>query len=88
MGSILLGTWTSPVGLVISSCVFGFFHTAFGPTGSECIFLVAGPEQFNFAFGYVLIVMGIGWMLRAPAAGKWQPGKFLCYVWRSKYWLP
>ena len=69
LGSILLAVWTSPAGMVISTCLFGFFHTAFGPTVTECIFLVAGPDLFNFAFGYVLIVMGVGWILGAPAAG-------------------
>ena len=32
--------------------------------------LVTGPKLFNFAYGYVLVMMGLGWTVGAPAAGR------------------
>ena len=40
-----------------------------GPTVSECAFLIVGAKKFNAALGFVLTVMGVGWILGAPAAG-------------------
>ena len=68
--TIVMGFWTSAVGMIISTCGFGFFHTAFGPIIAECAILVTGPKLFNFAYGYVLVMMGLGWTVGAPAAGK------------------
>ena len=57
------------MGMIICTCGFGFFHTAFGPIIVECAILVTGPKLFNFAYGYVLVMMGLGWTVGAPAAG-------------------
>ena len=69
LSSVLLAVWTSPLGIIISTCMFGFFQTAMGPTVSECAYLIVGPKKFNTALGFVLTVMGVGWILGAPAAG-------------------
>ena len=55
--------------MIISACMFGFFQTAMGPTVSECAYILVGPRKFNVALGLVLIIMGVGWILGAPAAG-------------------
>ena len=68
--TIVYALWTSPVGMVICSLVFGFFGTSYGSLAVECAYLLTGPKQFNFAHGYMLVVMGTGWILGAPAAGK------------------
>ena len=57
-------------GMIICTCGFGFFHTAFGPIIAEYAILVTGPKRFNFAYGYVLVMMGLGWTVGTPAAGR------------------
>ena len=68
--TIVMGFWTSAVGMIICTCGFGFFHIAFDPIIAECAILVTGPKLFNFAYGYVLVMMGVGWTVGAPAAGR------------------
>ena len=67
--TIVLAVWTSPVGMMICSSVIGFFLAAFGPTVAECACLLLGPRLFNFGYGYLMVLMGVGWLLGAPAAG-------------------
>ena len=69
LATVVLAVWTSPVGMMICSCVIGFFLAAFGPTGAECACLILGPRLFNFGYGYLMVLMGVGWLMGAPAAG-------------------
>ena len=56
-------------GLVICACAFGFISSV-APTTNECIFIITGPELFNFSYGQATVFMGIGWVAGAPAAGS------------------
>ena len=69
---LLMTVWTSSIGLVTCSFVFGFFNSASSPTVNECILILAGPEWFNFGIGQAIVFMGIGAILGAPAAGSLQ----------------
>ena len=69
MATFVLAVWTSPVGMMICSSVIGFFLAAFGPTVAECACLILGPRLFNFGYGYLMVLMGVGWLIGAPAAG-------------------
>ena len=69
--TIMLAVWTSPVGMLVCSGVFGFFSASFGPVAAEVAYLITGPRLFNFAYGYLTVIMGLGWLLGAPAAGSY-----------------
>ena len=71
--TFLLAGWTSPVGMLVCSCVHGFCSSALGPTLAESGYLITGV-LFNFAYGYMLVSMGIGWLAGAPIAGQ-------CFIW-------
>ncbi len=64
------GIWTSIYGMLICAFGFGFFGASFGPTLVEVTFLVSGQELLTFGFGYCMVMMGLGWVLGAPAAGN------------------
>ena len=67
--TFLLACWTSPVGMLVCSCAHGFCRSALGPTLAESGYLIIGVRLFNFAYGYMLVSMGIGWLVGAPIAG-------------------
>ena len=68
--TILLAFWNSLAGLIICVSAFGFFSSAFAPTANECVFVISGPELFNFSYGQAIVFMGVGWLVGAPAAGS------------------
>ena len=59
--------------MLLCTCVFGFFDSALGGPLAECACLIVGTGLFNFAYGYLLVTMGIGWLVGPPAAGKNRP---------------
>ena len=67
---LVFGLLTAASTLIISSFVTGFFLSAFGPTHAETCYLITEKRQHTFAYGYLLIACGTGWLLGAPAAGQ------------------
>ncbi len=70
LSMVILVIWTSTPGLIVSSGLLGFYVASFGPTHAEVGVIIVTKRFFNIAFGYMLVAMGIGWLLGAPAAGK------------------
>ena len=68
--TFMLARWMSSVGMLVCSCVHGFCSSALGPTLAESGCLITGTKLFNFAYGYMLVSMGFGWLVGAPAAGQ------------------
>ncbi len=67
---IIWATWTSLFGMLTCAMLFGFFMASMGPTWSEVIVLLAGPDLSPLAIGYNLGLCGFGWIVGAPLAGK------------------
>ncbi len=65
----ILVVWTSSTGLIVCSGLFGFLVASFGPTNAEVGVIIATERFFNIAYGYMMVAMGIGWVLGALAAG-------------------
>ena len=70
LGIIVCGLWTSLPGVATSTSVFGFFSAAYGPLLSEVTCIVCGVDEFNHAYGYLMVFMAIGTVLGAPVAGN------------------
>ena len=66
---ILMGTWTTVVGFFITSVIFAIFSASLGPILTECAFIICGSELFTFAYGYIMVAMGIGCVVGPPIAG-------------------
>ena len=71
VASLLMTVWITFPGFLTCVTAFGFFWGACGPVLTECVMGVVGPEQFNFAYGFLMISMAIGTLLGAPTAGGW-----------------
>ena len=71
LSCIGLAAWSSPVAMVICCCIYGLFTAAFGPTLVEVTFLLTGAHNFHFALGFLLISNALGWLVGAPAAGRY-----------------
>ena len=67
---IVMGTWTTVIGFFTTSCLFSIFSASLGPTLTECTYLVAGSDLFTFAYGYLLVAMGLGCSIGPPIAGR------------------
>ena len=44
--------------------------TAIGPTWAEGVRVLAGEQLFTLALGYSQLIMGFGWIIGPPLAGK------------------
>ena len=67
---IIWGFWVSEVGMVVCAAVFGCSVVSYGCTWSEVTMLITGEDLFPLAVGYSMLIMGPGWMIGAPVAGK------------------
>ena len=69
-GTILSGLWTTKVGVIVTTCIFGFFSSVSGPIAPEITCAVVGVKDLNKAFGVILIFGSVGIILGPPIAGN------------------
>ena len=69
-----MGACTGEIILMFCACMFGFFCTPMGNAGAEAGCLITGSEFFHFTYGYMELMMAVGWVVGPPSAGMLQDG--------------
>ena len=68
----LLPVFNTPVSLAVCSGLVGLFYASVGPIGAEVCCIITTPELYSFGYGFLTICSGLGWVLGAPVAGKYN----------------
>ncbi len=81
---ILLGLWTTPLGLTLSAFLFGFFMASIGAVAVEVAYILSPADLFPTLYSFSILLSAFGWALGAPIAGRCQdipPCKNLGRLW-------
>ena len=63
-----MGVTSGGIILMVCACMFGFFCSAYS-VAIEVGCIITGTRFFTFAYGYMQLMMAVGWVVGPPTAG-------------------